>query len=592
MLHQSIAEALSRLRARANSKHPYIFRSDEISRADRELLLRTSWLSEIMKGWYLLIRPDILPNDSAAWFAHFWDFIAIYLEQRFGKVYCLSAESSLDVLLDISVLPKQVIAIVPQGGGKAKTLPFETSLLMYSDLKNIPEDRIEKRGLQIMPLALAISKVFPSYFRTKPEEAEIALRSIRNVSELSRIILQNNYKSAADRLVGAYYFLGDNTKAENLKKDMIAVGMQITPENPFQQSKPFLKTLRPISPYVARMEALWQSNREAIVNIFSPSLRVMIDIEEYMHELDEIYQFDAYNSLSIEGYQVTPDLIEKVKNNAWDPKQFPADNEQRNALAARGYYEAFQQVRETVRKVITFKANSGELLEEDLQEWYRKLFSPSVQAGIIQPEQLLGYRKHPVYIRNSRHVPPQADAIIDCMEYLFKILKEESEASVRAIIGHYLFVFIHPYMDGNGRIARFLMNAMFASDMYPWIVIPLARRNEYMQTLNVADLEHNLIPFAKFVVDLFNNYTFRNIIIVNAIKTIISDAGYNTKDFEISVWSLSPEGKNITVCYKKNRKCKKDFTPSYNANETSVFLKEVSLLFSDKKRLRETFLID
>lgn len=34
---------------------------------------------------------------------------------------------------------------------------------------------------------------------------------------------------------------------------------------------------------------------------------------------------------------------------------------------------------------------------------------------------------------------------------------------VRAVLGHFFFVYIHPYMDGNGRLGRFLMNALFAS---------------------------------------------------------------------------------------------------------------------------------
>lgn len=586
-----IADALSRIHERANSRHPHILRSEELSRTDRELLLKTGWLREILQGWYLLIKPDIMPNDSTPWFAHFWDFLSIYLQHRFDQQYCLSAESSLDVLMDVSILPKQVVVIATHGGGKAKSLPFETSVLIYSDPKNIPNERLEKRGLQIMPLPLALCRVSPTYFKTNPEDAEIALRTIRAASDLSQVISHYNFKSAAERLIGAYYFLGDHLMAKNLEKDLSAVGMQVSPENPFQQQKPFLKTMRPISPYVARIESLWQNNREGIIEAFPPSPGMDRDIEKYMKNVEEIYQSDAYNSLSIEGYQITPELIERVKNDAWDPKKYPVDMEQRNALAARGYYEAFQSVKEAVRKIITTKKNYGEILEENLQSWYQNLFSPSVHAGLIPANQLLGYRRHPVYIRNSRHVPPPESAILDTMEFLFKALKEEPEASVRAILGHYIFVFIHPYMDGNGRIARFLMNAMLASGGYSWIVIPLVKRQEYMSALGVADLEHNLGPFAKFVAELFKEYSFHDIVMLNAIKDIITDAGYLANDFEIKIWDLPLHGKNITLCYKKNRKCKKDFTPTYPPYERSPFLEQVYSLFSNLKELENTFSI-
>lgn len=505
---QQIAAALSRIQGRPISKHPHILRTEELSRAERELLLRTGWLREILLGWYLLTKPDIMPNDSTPWFAHFWDFLSIYLQHRFDKQYCLSAESSLEVLMDVSVLPKQVIAIVPRGGGKAQTLPFETSLLMYTDPKNIPENRIEKRGLQIMSLPLALCRVAPLYFRANPEEAEIALRSIRTASELSQIIAQYNLKSVAARLIGAYRFLGDTLMADHLEDDLNAIGLKVTAENPFAQQKPFLKTMRPVSPYVARLEALWQNNREAIIKAFPHAPGIPSNSEEFMKDVEEIYKSDAYNSLSIEGYKITPELIERVKNNTWDPKQYPADQDQKNALVARGYYEAFQSVKETVRKIITIHKNPGEILEEDLQKWYRSLFAAAVNTGLITSNQLLGYRNHPVYIRNSRHVPPATHAIVDMMEFLFKALKEESEASVRAILGHYVFVFIHPYMDGNGRIARFLMNAMLASGGYSWIVIPLAKRDEYMSALSVADLEHDLLPFAKFVANCKSSIDF------------------------------------------------------------------------------------
>ena len=48
------------------------------------------------------------------------------------------------------------------------------------------------------------------------------------------------------------------------------------------------------------------------------------------------------------------------------------------------------------------------------------------------------------------------------MPVLFDLLKEETEASVRVVLGHLIFVYIHPYFDGNGRMARFLMNGLRA----------------------------------------------------------------------------------------------------------------------------------
>ncbi len=72
----------------------------------------------------------------------------------------------------------------------------------------------------------------------------------------------------------------------------------------------------------------------------------------YLDFVDGIYQSDAYHSLSIEGYRVSPELIERVMSGAWDPAHHEADRQSRDALAARGYWQAFQKVKTTVSKVL------------------------------------------------------------------------------------------------------------------------------------------------------------------------------------------------------------------------------------------------
>jgi len=65
-------------------------------------------------------------------------------------------------------------------------------------------------------------------------------------------------------------------------------------------------------------------------------------------------------------------------------------------------------------------------------------------------------------------------------------------------------VYIHPYVDGNGRMGRFLMNTMLASGGYPWTVIPVERRDAYMAALEAASVDQNIGPFADFLAELVN----------------------------------------------------------------------------------------
>lgn len=88
------------------------------------------------------------------------------------------------------------------------------------------------------------------------------------------------------------------------------------------------------------------------------------------------------------------------------------------------------------------------------------------------------------------------------MPALFELLREELDPAVRAALGHFLFVYVHPYPDGNGRIGRFLMNLLLTAAGYPWTVIPVERRDTYMAALEAASVRHDIGPFTDFLAGL------------------------------------------------------------------------------------------
>lgn len=502
---EELSSALKRIKNRAKFLHGNIIYTKEISRTDRELLLKTHWLQPIIKGWYMITRPDILPGESSHWYANYWSFVSRYLNHLFGKNYCLSAECSIDFHAESPTVPSQLVVIVGKRGGSPVHLPFHTSILPYRDPNNLPEERIELKGIQVMELGYALCKMTPKFFEIDPKKIEIALRMIRSPDELLGPILKHSFRKPAERLIGAYKFLGDNEMADALQAQLNEFGVNLKDEQPFHHKEPIIK-VRTRSPVVMRLFAAWQSFREVVIQELPELPETLAKTNAYIEQIDEIYKEDAYNSLSIEGYQVTEGLIDKVVNNNWNPDVIEGDREVNNALAARGYYEAFQEVKKSIRKVLAGK-NSGVILQEDLSKWFKNLFGPSVRAGILQPIDVVGYRKFPVYIRGSRHVPFAKENLLDAMETLFTCLKDEPHAGVRAVLGHFIFVFIHPYMDGNGRIARFLMNLMLASGGYPWTIIHVDNRKEYLSALEEASVNNDIRPFARFIAKELKNLT-------------------------------------------------------------------------------------
>jgi Fic family protein len=93
------------------------------------------------------------------------------------------------------------------------------------------------------------------------------------------------------------------------------------------------------------------------------------------------------------------------------------------------------------------------------------------------------------------------ERVHDDTEVLLFGIRAEEDPRVLAVLGHFIFTFIHPYMDGNGRSGRFMMNTMLSSGGYPWTIIPVTKRRTYMEALETASVQMDIRPFTRFVVE-------------------------------------------------------------------------------------------
>ena len=84
--------------------------------------------------------------------------------------------------------------------------------------------------------------------------------------------------------------------------------------------------------------------------------------------------------------------------------------------------------------------------------------------------------------------------VLDAMSTFFDLLRDETEPSVRVVLGHFMFVYVHPWPDGNGRVGRLLMNVTLAAGGYPWTVVPVERRDPYMAALEDASVHQDIGP--------------------------------------------------------------------------------------------------
>jgi fido (protein-threonine AMPylation protein) len=496
--NEKLAESLTALRTlQTNGRR--VFRSKDLTRTHRERLLRNGFLREVVKGWLMSSSPNARAGDSTPWYASFWEFCARYFDERFGKAWHLSPEQSLLLHAENTVIPTQVVVYSPKGTNHTMQLLFGTSVydLKQSGLPS-PSDLSDKGGLRLFSPASALVKIPEPFFARNPIETRVVLSGIRDATDILRLLLNGGHSAKAGHLSGAFRRIGRADIADEIVTTMKAADYDVRESDPFTEGHVFGVLETGTSPIVGRLQAMWESMRGEVIAAFPRAPGLPTDRQAYLHSVDEIYKSDAYHSLSIEGYNVTLELIERVQRGDWNPEHHDNDRQSRDALAARGYWQAFGKVKQTVEQVIA-GANAGALARSAHREWYRELFQPCVAAGLIEAGALAGYRNDAVYLRTSRYVPPRWEAVRDAMPALFDLLERESEASVRAVLGHWMFGYIHPYPDGNGRMARFLMNAMLASGGYPWTVIEVGDRTAYLSALDRASIDMNIQPFAKFI---------------------------------------------------------------------------------------------
>jgi Fic family protein len=120
-------------------------------------------------------------------------------------------------------------------------------------------------------------------------------------------------------------------------------------------------------------------------------------------------------------------------------------------------------------------------------------------------DQIGKYREVQVYIRGVDWMPPSPEDVPLDMRELFRwysINKEKLHPLILASYFHTGFETIHPFVDGNGRVGRLLMNFILHKNGYPMVNIPNSRKLEYYECLERARVDANLRPFVKFIYDL------------------------------------------------------------------------------------------
>ena len=204
------------------------------------------------------------------------------------------------------------------------------------------------------------------------------------------------------------------------------------------------------------------------------------------HELDELKRYYrlglTYSSNALEGNSLTESETKVVLEDGLTVGGKPL----RDHLEALGHGEAFDLLFEL--------AGRAAIAERDILELHRLFYQR------VNPAEAGRYRGRNVLITGTDYLPPPPAALPGAMRELvaeLPALRLGHPVNYAAAL-HLRLVMIHPFVDGNGRTARLLMNLALLQSGYPVTLIPPVLRADYIAALRAADAG-DTAPFLNFI---------------------------------------------------------------------------------------------
>jgi Fic family protein len=197
--------------------------------------------------------------------------------------------------------------------------------------------------------------------------------------------------------------------------------------------------------------------------------------QSVVKKLEEQFAIEwTYNSNAIEGNTLTLQETEIVLNQGITI----------GGKTVNEHLEAINHKKgiEYLKKIIQKKENLSEDTIKNIHQIILKEIDDN-EAGY--------YRRVNVRIMGANIIPPQSIKISRLMEeFIDWYYKNEYKLPVPQLVSelHYKFVCIHPFIDGNGRVARLLMNLILMKNGFPPAVILKVDRKKYYRVLNEANL--------------------------------------------------------------------------------------------------------
>lgn len=215
---------------------------------------------------------------------------------------------------------------------------------------------------------------------------------------------------------------------------------------------------------------------------------------------DKLFIEWTYNSNAIEGNTLTLSETKVVLENGITIKGKPL----KDHLEAINHKEAIEFIETLVNR-------KTQLTEYDIKSIHYLILKQ------IDNQNAGKYRAENVLISGAKHVPPiYLNVPFEMQKLLDKYQTWEGfHPAVRACFLHGEFVKIHPFVDGNGRTARLLLNFELIKSGYPPVILKNENRAEYYDALDKAHTTKDYSDFISIIVNLVNESEDTYLFLIN-----------------------------------------------------------------------------
>lgn len=276
-------------------------------------------------------------------------------------------------------------------------------------------------------------------------------------------------------------------RAKKLKKKRIYLGVDLKKKALFEKEFGADKELKILSTLLLKEEKIFLEGIKKKYNN---------EPKENLENRYEVFcsQF-TYDSDAIEGNTLTLQqtsllLFENI---------VPASKSMREINEALNHKKAFDSI-------LQYKGDINKQFILDLHSLVvKETLRPELEGQIGK------LRNVQVYIRGAKWLPPKPEDVSNEVKRLlawYSQNKRKLHPLILASYFHTAFEQIHPFVDGNGRVGRLVMNFILHKNGYPMINIPNKTKQKYYSALEKAHLEGDLRPFIELLINILKRSEF------------------------------------------------------------------------------------